>query len=100
MPKRTSRREFMRTTGSGALDLGRRFLYAVNEVTDFKGLKSGAVSAFAVDQKTGALRFINQQPSLGGAPCYITVADTGRFVLVANYVGGNVAVLPVRDDGS
>ena len=83
-----------------ALERGRRYLYAVNEVTDFKGQKSGAVSAFAVDRSTGALRFLNQQPSLGGAPCYVTVADNGRFVLVANYVGGNVAVLPVRNDGS
>lgn len=83
-----------------ALDSRRRYLYAVNEVTEFGGKQSGAVSAFAVDSKTGGLRFLNQQPSLGGAPCYVTVDATDRFVLVANYVGGNVAVLPVRDDGS
>jgi len=83
-----------------ALTRDRRYLYAVNEVTEFKGLQSGAVSAFAVEQKTGELRFLNQQPSMGGAPCYITVDETGRFVLVANYVGGNVAVLQVRADGS
>jgi 6-phosphogluconolactonase len=78
---------------------GRRFLYAVNEVEDFGGAKSGAVSAFAVERKTGALRFLNQQASKGGAPCYVT-AESGRHVLVANYSGGNVAVLPVRADGS
>jgi 6-phosphogluconolactonase len=83
-----------------ALNASRRYLYAVNEVTEFEGKKSGAVSAFAVDQKTGALRFVNQQPSMGGAPCYVTVSDNGRFVLVANYAGGNVAVLPARGDGS
>jgi 6-phosphogluconolactonase len=83
-----------------AIDRGRHYLYAVNEMTEFEGKKIGAVSAFAVDQRSGELRFLNQQPSLGGAPCYVTVAETGRFVLVANYVGGNVAVLPVRDDGS
>ena len=82
-----------------ALERRGRYLYAVNEVTEFQGQQSGAVSAFAVDQRTGALRLLNQQPSLGGAPCYVTVADNGRFVLVANYVGGNVAVLPVRGDG-
>jgi len=43
---------------------------------------------------------LNQQPSLGGAPCYLFVDRGGRFVLVANYVGGNVAVLPIRSDGS
>ncbi|HVQ38725.1 MAG TPA: lactonase family protein, partial [Pyrinomonadaceae bacterium] len=53
-----------------------------------------------VNQQTGDLRLLNQQPSLGGAPCYVTVDDTGKFVLVANYVGGNVAVLPIRSDGS
>jgi 6-phosphogluconolactonase len=82
------------------LDVRRRFLYAVNEVEEFAGRKSGAVSAFAVDQRTGALRFLNQQPSQGGAPCYVTADGSGRFVLVANYVGGNVAVLPVLKDGT
>ena len=82
------------------LDPARRFLYAVNEVEDFGGAKSGAVSAFAVERKTGALRFLNQRGSKGGAPSYLTTAESGRFVLVANYSGGNVAVLPVLADGS
>jgi len=83
-----------------ALAPNRRFLYAVNELEEFGGQKSGAVSAFAVDQRTGELRLLNQQPSLGGAPCHVDIDLRGRFVLVANYVGGNVAVLPVKRDGS
>ena len=83
-----------------ALAPSRRYLYAVNELEEFAGKKSGALSAFAVDQRTGALKLLNQQPSLGGAPCYVVVNRTNRFVLVANYVGGNVAVMPVRRDGS
>lgn len=82
-----------------AIGAGRRFLYAVNEVTEFAGKSGGAVSAFSINQKTGALRFENQQPSLGGAPCYISVDRKDRFVLVANYVGGNIAVLPLQRDG-
>ncbi|MDT5120901.1 MAG: 6-phosphogluconolactonase [Acidobacteriota bacterium] len=83
-----------------ALDARRRYLYAVNEVDEFAGRKSGAISAFAVDQQTGALRFLNQQPSLGGSPCYVSLDKSEKFVLVANYVGGNVSVFPVRSDGS
>jgi 6-phosphogluconolactonase len=75
-------------------------LYAVNEVEEFAGKKSGALSAFAVDQRTGELKLLNQQPSSGGAPCYVTVDQTGRFILVANYVGGNVAILPILGNGS
>ncbi|MFN2578761.1 MAG: lactonase family protein [Pyrinomonadaceae bacterium] len=77
-----------------------RYLYAVNEVEDFAGSKSGAVSSFAVDEKTGALRLLNQQPSLGADPCYVDVDARGRFVLVANYTGGNVTVFAVQRDGS
>jgi 6-phosphogluconolactonase len=83
-----------------ALAPSRRYLYAVNEVQEFAGKKSGAVSAFAVDQKTGELRLLNQQASLGADPCYVDVDGHGRFVLIANYTGGNVTVFPVQSDGS
>lgn len=82
-----------------ALDRGRRRLYAVEEVTEYDGRPTGAVSAFAVERGTGAPRFLNRRPSAGGAPCYVTADGAGRFVLVANYVGGSVAVLSVGDDG-
>ena len=83
-----------------ALAPNRRYLYAVNEVEEFAGRKSGAVSAFAVDQRTGDLRLLNQKPSLGADPCYVEVDARGRFVLIANYTGGNVTVFPVERDGS
>jgi 6-phosphogluconolactonase len=83
-----------------ALSPSRRYLYAVNEVEEFAGKKSGAVSAFAVDQRTGELRLLNQKPSLGADPCYVDVDARGRFVLIANYTGGNVTVFPVERDGS
>jgi 6-phosphogluconolactonase len=83
-----------------ALSPSRRYLYAVNEVGDFAGQKTGAVSAFAVDQTTGELRLLNQEPSLGADPCYVDVDAGGRFVFIANYTGGSVSVFPVKSDGS
>ncbi len=77
-----------------------RLLFAVNEVTEYKGEAAGAVSAFRIDADSGRLTFINQQSTSGGAPCHCNVDATGRFLLVANYVGGNVAVFPIDDDGS
>jgi 6-phosphogluconolactonase len=78
----------------------RRFLYAVSEVSDYEGQKTGAVAAFAVDPKTGALRLLNRQASGGDGPCYITIAPSGRYAYVANYGGGTVAVLPIEADGA
>ena len=83
-----------------ALHPNGRLLYAVNELEKYNGKASGAVSAFAITNDTGALTRLNQQASEGGAPCYVSVDRSGRVVLVANYVGGNVAVLPIQNDGS
>lgn len=81
------------------LDRARRFLYSVEETEEFEGEKSGAVSAFAVNRRDGSLGFVNRQASKGGAPCYVDADNAGRYVLVANYLGGNVAVLPVTKGG-
>lgn len=78
----------------------RRLLFACNETADFTGKPTGAVSAFSVDAASGQLTLINQQPSGGGAPCHCVVDATGRFLLVANYLGGNAAVFPIQGDGS
>jgi len=75
-------------------------LYAVNETTERAGKESGGVSAFSVAQDSGALTRINEQATEGGAPCYVSVDRSGRFVLVANYVGGNVVTLPIGADGA
>jgi 6-phosphogluconolactonase len=76
-----------------------RFLYAVNEVGNYKGPNSGGVSAFSIDRATGKLTFLNEVASRGADPCYITVDKTGKYVLVANYTGGSVAVFPVLANG-
>lgn len=76
-----------------------KFVYAVGEIDDFSGKKTGAVSAFARDAKTGKLTLLNQQDSGGAAPCHIVVDPTGKTVLVANYTGGSVSSYPIGDDG-
>jgi 6-phosphogluconolactonase len=76
-----------------------RFLYAVNEVQKYQGPNSGGVSAFSIDRLTGKLTFLNQVASRGADPCYVTVDRSGKYVLVANYTGGSVAVFPILADG-
>jgi len=77
-----------------------RVLYAVNEIEKHNGRATGAVSSFAIARDTGALSRIGEQPSEGGAPCYVSVDRSGRVVLVANYVGGSVALFPIQPDGA
>jgi len=72
-----------------------KFLYAVSEIADFEGKKSGAITAFSIDENTGALRVLNQQSSEGMHPCHLVVDAAGKNVLVANYSSGTIAVLAV-----
>ena len=76
-----------------------RYLFAVNEVHEGSGRGQGYVSAFRINAD-GQLSSINRQPSHGGTPCHCSIDATGRFLLIANYTGGNVAVYPIADDGS
>ena len=77
----------------------RPFLYAVGETATFGGKPTGAVSAFSIQPKTGMLTLLNRQSSGGTGPCHLSVDRIGRNVLVANYGGGSIACLPIRDDG-
>jgi 6-phosphogluconolactonase len=77
-----------------------RVLYAVNELEKYNERATGAVSAFAIARDTGALTRLNEQPSEGGAPCYLSVDRRAQVVLVANYVGGSIALLPIQSNGA
>jgi 6-phosphogluconolactonase len=81
-----------------ALHPSRRFLYAVSEVATAAG-KTGGISAFALDPKTGDLTLLNQQASGGGGPCHVVVDKQGKAVLAANYGGGSACALSIQADG-
>jgi len=82
-----------------AVHPNRKFLYSVNEISDFEGKPTGGVSAFAIDEATSKLKFLNHQSSRGAGPCHLVVDRSGQTVLVANYGGGSVAALPIGPDG-
>jgi 6-phosphogluconolactonase len=83
-----------------AVDPGQRFLFAANEIGDYQNAKSGSVSSFAIDRRSGKLSALNTVASRGADPCHLTVDKAGKHVLVANYTGGSVAVLPIKPDGA
>ena len=82
-----------------AVDPNGRFLYAVNELDTFDTQPTGAISAFAIDRESGKLKLLQQVSSLGAGPAHLSLDKTGRFLMVANYNGGSVAVFQIGDDG-
>ena len=77
----------------------KKFVYAVSEDANDKNM-GGKVSSFSFDNIKGSLSLLNEQPSNGNHPCYITIDKTGRWIITANYSSGTLAVLPVRSNGS
>lgn len=82
-----------------AADPTGHYLYAVNELSEYKNTAGGAVSAYAMDRKKGTLTYLNDTASRGADPCYISFDKTGHYALVANYTGGSIAAFPVLSDG-
>lgn len=84
------------------LSRDRRFLYAVNELKEYNGAATGAVSAFAVtwENGTATLSPLNIQPTGGTDPCHVAVNQVQTHVFVSNFMSGSVCVLPIRSDGS
>jgi len=74
-------------------------VYSANETDRANDSGEGTVSAFAINPADGQLEPLNTVPSGGAGPTYVSIHPTGRFLLVANYFGGSVAVLPILSDG-
>ena len=71
-----------------------KMVYAVNET------EPGKVSAYTFDKNSGKLTFVNQQPTGGNDPCYVSVSKNNKWIVVANYGGGSATALSVNNDGS
>ena len=82
-----------------ALAPNHKYLYAANEIDNFHGAKAGAVSAWAIQPKTGALTFINDSSTKGDGPCHVSVDSKSRYVFAANYGAGSLTAMPIEKNG-
>lgn len=82
-----------------ALNPERTCLYAANETATYEEARSGSVSAFAINRSNGDLTLLNTVSSEGAGPAHLSVHPAGKHVLVANYAGGTISVLPIGDKG-
>ncbi len=83
-----------------AFDPSRAHLYSANETPTFQGAASGSVSAFSIGPPNGHLTLLNTVSSEGAGPAHLSVHPSGKYVLVANYAGGTIAVLPILPNGA
>ena len=84
-----------------------KYLYAAHEHVQYKSethqdetFNKAWVSAYSINQENGALTYINEAASEGGASCYVEVNESGDRLVCANYLGGNVALYTIKEDGS
>ncbi len=82
-----------------SLHPSKKYLYAANEMTGPDSARS-SVTAFAIDRASGDLTELNSVSSEGAGPAHMSIDAQGKFVFVANYAGGTIAVLPIHENGS
>ncbi len=80
-----------------ALSADGKNLYSVNETG---GEVPGTVSAYEVDPSSGALTFLNSGTTGGDHPCYVSIDNSGKWLAVANYSGGNTSLFQIESDGN
>ena len=76
------------------------YLYAVNELKEFQGKRSGSVSSYKISKSNGELTYVNIQPTNGTDPCHVEVNLEGTHIYVSNFMSGSVSVFPISPDGS
>lgn len=74
-------------------------LYSANETDRVGNTKEGTVSAYSIDPADGKLTLLNTVRSGGAGPTYVSLHPSGKYLLVANYFGGSISVLPILADG-
>jgi 6-phosphogluconolactonase len=83
-----------------ALNPAQTRLYAVSEIDNYQGTRNGAVVSYAIDANSLQISRLSSVSSAGTTPAHLSVHPSGKFVFVANYGGGNVAVFPVGGNGA
>ncbi len=82
-----------------AIESSRDLLFTVNQHGATNKDTTGTVSVYKIDRATKTLTFMNKHSALGATPCHVSFDASKKFLLVANYVGGNIAALPILEDG-
>ncbi|ASK32695.1 6-phosphogluconolactonase [Chryseobacterium sp. T16E-39] len=73
-----------------------KYLFAC---TESKTKNAGSVSSFKFNPEDGKLTFINSQKSGGENPVYLTVHQSGRWLVNGNYTEGSISVYPISENG-
>lgn len=74
-------------------------LYSANETDRLGENHEGSLGAFEIEHPDGGLKPLNTVRSGGIGPTYVSLHPSGRFLLVANYLSGSIAVAPILADG-
>jgi 6-phosphogluconolactonase len=82
-----------------AVNRAKTRMYSANETDRVGEKKHGSISSFSIDPISGQLTLLNTVDSGGAGPTYVSLHPMEKFLLVANYFGGSVSVIPILEDG-
>lgn len=76
-----------------------KYLYAVNEISNYEGQRAGSICAFSINRARAELTLLNRLTTTGPGPCHVGLDRSGKMAMIANYGGGSVASYAIESDG-
>lgn len=76
----------------------KNLLYALNEVTEFKGSKGGGLTTMKLNEN-GPAEKLNEMHLPYGGGCFISMSPDSGHLFIANYPKGSVEVIKLGQDG-
>jgi 6-phosphogluconolactonase len=77
----------------------RQLLYSLNEVREFKDSPGGGLTTLKFNSESRLFEKKNEMLVPYGGPCYISLSPDKRFLFLANYPNGSVAVVKLDATG-
>ncbi|MBJ6360545.1 lactonase family protein [Paenibacillus sp. GCM10012307] len=74
-------------------------LYALFDVKDAEGNRTGGAAAYTIDRSNGKLALINEATTTPAPTCHLVLDETNSFIIVASYHGGLIGVSELLEDG-
>lgn len=68
-------------------------------ITHRRGEAHGEVSSFLILDGGKSLEFLNTRTTMGAGPCYVSLDNSGKYLMIANYSQGNVGTYALEMDG-
>lgn len=82
------------------VDINNKQLFAVSEIVNADGTKSGEIARFSLDTDAATLSLVEKMATVTGTTCHVQRDQQDKYLTVTSYHGGMIGLIALQEDGS